>query len=375
MHAKNKFPGWRGMALIVLGVTALAVAQQPVPSRPAAAQTATPQATPQTTPGTTIVTGVTVVNVPVLVLDHSGAPVIGLDRNNFQILDDGRPQSLASFDNQPRPVTLAIVIDTSNPDAVAQAHRSAELLAQMVVGNSGQAGIFIASAEAKQVLPFTGDLGQIVDALRRLRVGPRSDGIGEPLSMAVMALARQPRDRTRAVLVISRQSPRSDSFSQAIMETSMNDATPIFQLSPNRPRNANDVNPIDPNEAGTGVGSNRAPIPPSVSTHGKFPPAAGSAANFDLGAAISGALGTIRSHQWDYVHTTGGLSLKASNDGDFDRKLGEIGNALRSIYELYYHPNDLSPQARLHQIEVQVQAAVPDSTVTYRRAYLGYRAR
>jgi len=371
MHAKNKLPRWGWISLIVLGVTALAVAQQPASPRPEAAQTATPQMTSPTT----IVTGVTVVNVPVLVLDHSGAPVIGLDRKSFQILDDGRPQKLASFDNQPRPVTLAIVIDSSDPDAVAQAHRSAELLAQMVVGSSGQAGIFIASSEAKEVLPFTDDRNRIVDALRHLRVGPRSDGIGEPLSMAVMALARQPRDRTRAVLVISRQSPKSDSFSQAIMETSMNDATPIFQLSPNRPKNANDVNPISPTEAGTGVGSNRAPIPPDVSTHGKFPPAAGSAANFDLGAAISGALNTMRSHKWDYVHTTGGMSLKASNDGDFDRKLGEIGNALRSIYQLYYQPNDLGSQARLHQIVVQVQAAVPGGKISYRRAYLGYRAR
>lgn len=371
MHAKNKLPGWGWISFLVLGVTALAVAQQPAPPRPAAAQTAPAQ---KTSP-TTIVTGVTVVNVPVLVLDHSGAPVIGLDRNSFRIIDDGRLQSLASFENQPRPVTLAIVIDTSDADAVAQAHRSAELLAQMVVGSSGEAGIFIASSEAKEILPFTGDLNRIVETLRRLRVGPRTDGIGEPLSMAVMALARQPRDRTRAVLVISRQSPRSDSFSQAIMETSMNDATPIFQLSPNRPKNANDVNPIDPDVAGTGVGSNRAQMPPSVSTHGKFPPAPGSAANFDLGGAISGAMNTIRSHKWDYVHTTGGLSLKASNDGDFDRKLSEIGSALRSIYQLYYHPSDLSSQARLHQIVVQVQAAVPGSTVSYRRAYLGYRAR
>lgn len=364
MRARDNFPRWKWISLIVLGVTALVAAQQT-----GAPQTAAPAAQ------TTIVTGVTIVDVPVLVLDHSGAPVIGLDRNNFQILDDGRPQRMVSFDNQPRPVTMAIVIDSSDPDAVAQAHRSAELLAQMVVGSNGQAGIFIASAEAKQVLPFTGDLNQIVDALRHLRVGPRSDGIGEPLSMAVMALARQPRDRTRAVLVISRQRPRSDSFSQAIMETSMNDATPIFQLSPNRPKNANDVNPINPTEAGTGVGSNRAQIPPTVSTHGKFPPAPGSAANFNLGEAITGALNTMRSNQWDYVHTTGGISLKASNDGEFDRKLGEIGNALRSLYQLYYQPDDLGAQARLHQITVQVQSTVPGSSVSFRRAYLGYRAR
>ena len=364
MRAKNNLLRWEWLLLLVLGVTALAGAQQT-----AASQTTTPRAQ------TTIVSGVTVVDVPVLVLDRSGAPVLGLDRDNFQILDDGRPQRLISFDNQPRPVTLAIVIDSSDADAVAQAHRSAELLAQMVVGSSGQAGIFIASSEAKQVLPFTGDLNQIVEALHHLRVGPRSDGIGEPLSMAVMALARQPRDRTRAVLVISRQRPRSDSFSQAIMETSMNDATPIFQLSPSRPKNANDVNPIDPNEAGTGVGSNRAQIPPTVSTHGKFPPEPGSAADFNLGAAISSAANSMRSHKWDYVHTTGGIRLKSSNDGDFDRKLGEIGNALRSIYQLYYQPNDLGPQARLHQIVVQVEHVIPGGSVTYRRAYLGYRAR
>lgn len=356
------------IALLTFGLTAFMGAQQ-------AGRTQASTPSPMPAPETTIVAGVTVVDVPVLVLDHSGAPVIGLNRDSFQVLDDGQPQKLISFENQPHPLTLAIVIDTSDPDAVGQAHRAAELLAQMVVGSNGQAGIFIASAEAKQVLPFTGDLNAIVDALHHLRVGPRTDGIGEPLSMAVMALARQSRARTRAVLVISRQSPKGDSFSQAIMETSMNDATPIFQLSPNRPKNVNDVNPIDPNRAGTGVGSNRAQIPPAVTTQGKFPPAAGSAANFDLGATLSGVLDSMRSHKWDYVHTTGGLSLKASNDGDFDRKLAEVGNALRSIYQLYYHPSDLTAQARLHQIMVQVQSPAPGGTVTFRRAYLGYRAR
>lgn len=336
---------------------------------PAAKAPQTPQRPP------TIIAGVTVVNVPVLVLDHAGAPVTGLDQDSFAVFDDGRPQRLVSFDNQPRPITLAVVIDSSDPNAVAQAHRSAELLAQMVVGSSGEAGIFIASSEAKEILPFTGDLGAIVDTLHHLRVGPRTDGIGEPLSMAVMALARQPRNRTRAVLVISRQTPKGDSFSQAIMETSMNDATPIFQLVPNRPKDANNINPISPSEAGSGVGSNRAQIPPTVTAQGKFPPTEGSAANFDLGAAISSAGSKIHSHKWDYVRTTGGVRLNASNDGDFDRKLAEVGNSLRNIYQIYYHPDDLSAQARLHQIEVQVKSPAPGGTVSYRHAYLGYRAR
>ena len=363
MDARNHFRLLTWTLIAALGLAASLAAQSTARPAPSSTQ-----------PQTTIITNVTMVDVPVLVLDHTGAPVIGLSKTSFRLLDNGQSQSLMSFDNQPRPITLAIVIDTSDPNAVAQAHRAAQVFAQMVVGSSGKAGIFIAGPEAKQVLPFTSDLNAIVDALHALKVGPRSDGIGEPLSMAVMALARQPRDNTRAVLVISRQSSKGNSFAQAITETSMNDATPIFQLAPNRPKNVSDVNPISPEQAGTGVGSNRSQIPPTVTTAGQFPPSPGSYANFNLGDAVASVIHSVHAHHWNYVQTTGGLSLHASNDGDFDRKLAQIGDALRSIYQLYYQPTNLSRQASLHHVEVQVQSPALGGTIAYRRAYLGYRA-
>src|SRR5205085_6847129 len=41
---------------------------------------------------------VQIVEVPVTVVDHDGNPVRGLTAANFQLLDDGKPVSVTSFD-------------------------------------------------------------------------------------------------------------------------------------------------------------------------------------------------------------------------------------------------------------------------------------
>ncbi|MGH9483195.1 MAG: hypothetical protein ACRD1L_14000, partial [Terriglobales bacterium] len=105
----------------------------------------------------------TVVDVPVLVLDKQGQPLDSLNQSDFRLLDDGQPQELSGFDNQPRPLSLAIVVDTSDYDAIGQAKRSAELITSMVVGAMGVASVFIPGPEPKQLLPFTNDGNKLSD--------------------------------------------------------------------------------------------------------------------------------------------------------------------------------------------------------------------
>ena len=46
-----------------------------------------------------MIVDVRVIEVPVTVTDRSGNPVRGLTAANFQLFDDGRPQTITSFDN------------------------------------------------------------------------------------------------------------------------------------------------------------------------------------------------------------------------------------------------------------------------------------
>ncbi|MGH9394260.1 MAG: hypothetical protein ACRD1E_08840, partial [Terriglobales bacterium] len=130
------------------------------------------QATKQVPQVPIIRANTTLVDVPVLVLDKKGQPIESLNREDFQIYDDGVLQHLSAFDNQPRPISLAIVVDTSDWDAIDQAKRSAELISAMVVGAAGEASIFIPGPEPKQLLAFTGDSNQIANQLRHLDKSP-----------------------------------------------------------------------------------------------------------------------------------------------------------------------------------------------------------
>lgn len=64
----------------------------------------------------TFLTGVKVetVELPVVVVDHAGKPVQGLEETEFEVLEDGVPQQISHFSHeQEMPIRLGLVLDTS----------------------------------------------------------------------------------------------------------------------------------------------------------------------------------------------------------------------------------------------------------------------
>ncbi|MCS6873547.1 MAG: VWA domain-containing protein [Pyrinomonadaceae bacterium] len=53
------------------------------------------------------------INVPVIVTDTSGKPVLNLKRENFVIYEDGKKQEIASFSLTEAPFEIALLLDTS----------------------------------------------------------------------------------------------------------------------------------------------------------------------------------------------------------------------------------------------------------------------
>src|ERR1700736_4919221 len=65
-------------------------------------------------PETTLKVDVKLVNVYVTVTDAHGAPVAGLQKENFMVQEDGRAQKIAVFDKESAvPLSIALAIDTS----------------------------------------------------------------------------------------------------------------------------------------------------------------------------------------------------------------------------------------------------------------------
>jgi Ca-activated chloride channel family protein len=57
--------------------------------------------------------GVDLVEVYASVTDSSGAPVTGLSRTDFEVLEDGRPQALEAFAEGDFPLSVAVAVDRS----------------------------------------------------------------------------------------------------------------------------------------------------------------------------------------------------------------------------------------------------------------------
>lgn len=331
-------------------------------------------------PTRTIRAAVNLVDIPVLVLNKRGNAVLGLQAGNFMVKDDGHAQKLVAFDNEARPVSIAIIIDTTEYAAVEQAKRAALLLANMVVGAKGRAAIFVAGDHTREILSFTGRKRAIIETLRSLKVGPKGNDITEGLALAVLRISHQPIARQRAILVISRQNPSGNEYAKAIVQASMGNATPVFRIKPNRYK-ARRENPYSPSEHGTGPGSSRAIHPASpIGRNGAPEPCSSCNANFgpSIELAAKGAkagvmtiLGHfIKLHGWSYAYATGGLSYDAGSNRGFDRKLARIGNALRAFYQLYYTPV-LGPVAEVHLVKVKVYGAGKVRQIAYRHTYVG----
>jgi len=61
--------------------------------------------------GRQFTSGVNVVEVYAAVVDKAGNPVQGLKREDFTVLEDGRPQALSTFGEGDFPLSVALAID------------------------------------------------------------------------------------------------------------------------------------------------------------------------------------------------------------------------------------------------------------------------
>jgi Ca-activated chloride channel family protein len=95
--------------------------------------------------------------------------VVGLERQNFTVFEDGRPQELSLFASEPIPLSLAILVDTSSsmqrtlPSARAAA---ANLLGPLHPGDEAMVAEFTQRYRVRQ--DFTADLPSLARALGAL---------------------------------------------------------------------------------------------------------------------------------------------------------------------------------------------------------------
>ena len=108
----------------------------------------------------------------VTVVDANNRLITDLTREDFEILDNGRPQELTIFDNEVRPFSAVVMLDTS----ISMTHRLKDLYAgaeqfllRLLPHDKASVGGF--NDKIEFVTGFSGDRNSLVSALKHLDFG------------------------------------------------------------------------------------------------------------------------------------------------------------------------------------------------------------
>ncbi|HLW84956.1 MAG TPA: VWA domain-containing protein [Candidatus Sulfotelmatobacter sp.] len=150
------------LAQLILGVlvmTCAGLAQDP----PARAQS-----------GETLKVDVKLVNVFVTVTDAHSAPVGGLTKENFSLLEDGQEQKISIFEKQSAvPLSIALAVDTSlsTRHDLPLEQASAKRFAHTILRPVDALSVYGFSQFVREATGFTADLKRIDEGIDHIRLG------------------------------------------------------------------------------------------------------------------------------------------------------------------------------------------------------------
>jgi len=155
----------------------------------------------QEEPSTTLKINVRLVNVFVTVTDQRGAPVGGLNKENFHLMEDGKEQKISVFDRESAlPLSIILAVDTSLstkkdlPLELASARHFAHTILRPIDALS----VYQFSEIVDEVVPFTADIKAIDRGIDRIHTGAAT-ALYDALCLGSQALDRR---RGRKVMVV-----------------------------------------------------------------------------------------------------------------------------------------------------------------------------
>lgn len=116
--------------------------------------------------------GTDIVLLSVTVTDSAGRHVPDLRKEDFRVYEDGVPQEITHFSDQPEPVSLSLLIDTSTSMEMDRKLALAQQAASGFVSRLGPndvAQIIDFDSQTRILAPFTGDKTELDRALRLMK--------------------------------------------------------------------------------------------------------------------------------------------------------------------------------------------------------------
>jgi Ca-activated chloride channel family protein len=259
---------------------------------------------------------VRLVEVYATVFDHGGRPVDGLQREQFEIRDDGVMQPIQVFESAEQPLSCALLLDTTGSMAEAlPALRNAarEFLSQL--RPKDRVAVYAFSDHVDELAELTDDKAMARHALARLHAAGTT-ALFDSISQVALSMERHPGKKVIVVLtdggdnasVLNRQSAARRARKAGV---------PVFAVAQGEALK---------NEAATNL---------------------------------------LR----DLSHATGGHMYKAEHTKDIDKIFNAIADDLQSGYLLAFHPPAEEKAIPWHEVQVLVNNTPKPLTVRARTGY------
>lgn len=253
--------------------------------------------------------GTTLVVIPVTVTDSQNRFVLGLEKKDFTLLEDGVEQKVTQFAGENAPVSAGLLVDTSGSMG-AKVELSRDAVAQFLrtMDRQDEACLIEFGDRARVAVTFTNNSDNIEDKLAKVE----PEGLTALLDAVSVGLEemRKAKNTRKALLIISDGGDNNSRYSAAEIKELVRKA---------------DVQVY------------------SMGVFERFPAFALSAAE------LSGPkLLTELSEQ------TGGRAFSASSSKDLPAIAARIGIELRNQYVLAYAPSNRKKDGKYRRVEVKV---------------------
>ena len=255
----------------------------------------------------TIKVNVKLVNVFSTVTNQNGAPVGKLEKKDFQVLEDGVPQTIAYFGKEnelPLSIVLAVDASLSTKKDLALELESARRFAHAILRPIDKMSLYRFAETVQEMVPFTANLDRIDHAIRNVRVGAAT-ALYDAVYLASEALESREGRKVLVVITDGGDTVSSVDYAEALRQAQASEAV-VYSIV---------VVPIEAN-AGRNTGGEHALIQLS--------------------------------------HDTGGKHYYAGSASELEQVFKQISDELRTQYLLAYYPKQRPSAGEFRRIEVRV---------------------
>ena len=242
------------------------------------------------------------VEVYATIYDHNGHFVDGLSQDSFQILEDGKPQEIASFETSAQSLSCAILLDTtaSMADALPRVKNS---IVKLIDELGPQDSVAVYSFDERLVVrqPFTTDKSAAKRAVLRTRAQGRT-ALFDAMTQTSLDISKRPGRKTLIVFTDGDDNASALNANAAV------------------------------------AGANRVGIPVYAIAEGE--------------AMQSRNLKKLLD---EITGRTGGAAYLVRRSGDIDQLFHRIAQDLQHLYMLSYQPASTPADGKWHKIELVVK--------------------